>query len=199
MQDLLWLYLRSVVAITTRFVPEGVTAQGATLVSGGVVVSSDYFKTFVAGFRNLVGGRFRGFESLLERARREAILRMKQQAREHGSSLVIGVRIHTTRVAGSQTPSVEVIAFGDQNNDKEMLELATLIAQLPAEHRSLIEPVLANVLESTRRRRRILTLVQDALSQLRLDMKYLVFDLEATRRERDAYRQTLDERKNLDG
>lgn len=88
------------------------TAQGATLVSGGVVVSSDYFKTFVAGFRNLVGGRFRGFESLLERARREAILRMKQQAREHGSSLVIGVRIHTTRVAGSQTPSVEVIAFG---------------------------------------------------------------------------------------
>lgn len=104
--------LRSVVAITTRFVPEGVTAQGATLVSGGVVVSSDYFKTFVAGFRNLVGGRFRGFESLLERARREAILRMKQQAREHGSSLVIGARIHTTRVAGSQTPSVEVIAFG---------------------------------------------------------------------------------------
>jgi len=104
--------LRSVVAITTRFVPEGVVAHGALLVSGGVVVSSDYFKTFVAGFRNLVGGRFRGFESLLERARREAILRMKQQAREHGSSLVIGVRIHTTRVAGSQTPSVEVIAFG---------------------------------------------------------------------------------------
>ncbi len=45
------------------------------------------------------------------------------------------------------------------------------------------------VVESTRRRRRILTLVQEALSQLRLDMKYLVFDLEATRRERDAYRQ----------
>jgi hypothetical protein len=47
-------------------------------------------------------------------------------------------------------------------------------------------------MESTRRRRRILSLVQEALSQLRLDMKYLVFDLEATRRERDAYRQLLD-------
>jgi uncharacterized membrane protein YoaK (UPF0700 family) len=34
--------LRSVVAITTRFVPEGVTAHRATLVCGGVVVSSDY-------------------------------------------------------------------------------------------------------------------------------------------------------------
>jgi hypothetical protein len=49
------------------------------------------------------------------------------------------------------------------------------------------------VVESTRRRRRILGLVQDALSQLRLDMKYLVFDLEATRRERDDYRRQLDE------
>jgi hypothetical protein len=31
--------------------------------------------------------------------------------------------------------------------------------------------------------------VQEALSQLRLDMKYLLFDLEATRRERDAYKK----------
>jgi hypothetical protein len=40
-----------------------------------------------------------------------------------------------------------------------------------------------------------LTLVQEALSQLRLDMKYLVFDLEATRRERDALRNQSDEGK----
>ena len=45
------------------------------------------------------------------------------------------------------------------------------------------------VVDSTKRRRRILNLVQEALSQLRLDMKYLVFDLEATRRERDALQQ----------
>jgi hypothetical protein len=64
-----------------------------------------------------------------------------------------------------------------------------MIAALPAKSRGEIEPVLERVIESTRRRRRILTLVQEALSQLRLDMKYLVFDLEATRRERDTYRQ----------
>jgi hypothetical protein len=52
---------------------------------------------------------------------------------------------------------------------------------------------LDRVIESTKRRRRILTLVQDALSQLRLDMKYLMFDLEATRRERDAYHAKLQE------
>ena len=104
--------LQSVVALTTRYVPEGVTALRSSLVSGSVVVSSDYFKSFVAGFRNLVGGRFRGYESLLERARREALLRLKLQAQRAGSSLVIGVRFHTTRVAGSTTPAVEVMAFG---------------------------------------------------------------------------------------
>lgn len=75
----------------------------------------------------------------------------------------------------------------------EMVELVRLIAALPAEYRTPLEPALGRVLEGTRRRRRILNLVQEALSQLRLDMKYLVFDLEATRRERDAYRQGLDE------
>ena len=104
--------LLHVVALNTRYVPEGVSATRASVVSGSVVVSSDYFKTFVAGFRNLIGGRFRGYETLLERARREALLRMKQQARDSGSQLVIGVRFHTTRVAGSQTPSVEVLAYG---------------------------------------------------------------------------------------
>lgn len=79
---------------------------------------------------------------------------------------------------------------------KEMLELVNLIASLPAEHRLEVEPVLTRVVETTQRRRRILNLVQDALSQLRLDMKYLVFDLEATRRERDSYRETLEEGTN---
>ena len=73
---------------------------------------------------------------------------------------------------------------------QDLLDLAHAISQLPAAHRSQVEPLVLRVMESTRRRRRILTLVQEALSQLRLDMKYLVFDLEATRRERDALRES---------
>jgi hypothetical protein len=72
---------------------------------------------------------------------------------------------------------------------KDVADLAAALARLPVEHRSRIEPLLFRVIDSTKRRRRILNLVQEALSQLRLDMKYLVFDLEATRRERDALRE----------
>jgi uncharacterized protein YbjQ (UPF0145 family) len=104
--------LRHIVALNTRYVPEGVAAPGAQLVTGGVVVSSDYFKTFVAGFRAFFGGRFRGYETLLERARREALLRLKAEAQAAGATLVIGVRFQSTTIAGSSTPSVEVLAFG---------------------------------------------------------------------------------------
>jgi hypothetical protein len=74
----------------------------------------------------------------------------------------------------------------------ELMELSDLIAALPPSQRAILDPALHRVVDSTRRRRRILTLVQEALSQLRLDMKYLMFDLEATRRERDALRSERD-------
>jgi hypothetical protein len=86
--------------------------------------------------------------------------------------------------------------IASQNNDaavelpKDVSDLAGAIAALPAEHRTRLEPLISRVIDSTKRRRRILNLVQEALSQLRLDMKYLVFDLEATRRERDQLRGT---------
>ena len=76
---------------------------------------------------------------------------------------------------------------------KDVADLAAAVASLPAEHRSRLEPLMFRVVESTKRRRRILNLVQEALSQLRLDMKYLVFDLEATRRERDALKHGFDD------
>lgn len=76
---------------------------------------------------------------------------------------------------------------------KDVAELADAINRLPAEMRTALLPLMGRVVDSTRRRRRILGLVQDALGQLRLDMKYLVFDLEATRRERDSFRTQSDD------
>jgi septal ring factor EnvC (AmiA/AmiB activator) len=81
---------------------------------------------------------------------------------------------------------------------RDLVELSRQVAALPTEHRSRIEAVLERVVESTKRRRRIMDLVQDALNQLRLDMKYLIFDLEATRQERDQYRQRIEENNRED-
>ena len=103
---------RDVLAFPMRFAPDSVTPQHAILVHGTVVVSADYFKSFVAGLRNLVGGRFRSYETLLERARREALLRLKADALRHGARLIVCVRFETTSIASGWAPAIEVLAYG---------------------------------------------------------------------------------------
>ena len=75
---------------------------------------------------------------------------------------------------------------------KDVLDLINAIQAIPADQQMALKPFVDRMSVNTKRRRRILSLVQEALSQLRLDMKYLVFDLEATRRERDAYKDNLE-------
>jgi hypothetical protein len=74
----------------------------------------------------------------------------------------------------------------------DLTDLISAVDGLPENFRKQLEQPLNRVVEYTRRRRRILNLIQEALSQLRMDMKYLMFDLEATRRERDTYKNALE-------
>ena len=85
--------------------------------TGSVVVSIDYFKRIAASLRNLVGGRVKSYESLLDRGRREAILRMKADAAQWGANQITNVRFETTSIGGNTTRdkalgSIEVIAYG---------------------------------------------------------------------------------------
>ena len=89
----------------------------STMVTGSIVVSLDYFKRIIAGLRSLVGGRIKTYEPLLDRARREALLRMIEQARRQGYDAVFNVRLETSRLANSRgngegTAGVEMLAFG---------------------------------------------------------------------------------------
>jgi len=72
---------------------------------------------------------------------------------------------------------------------RDLKEVQDAVNQLPAEHRHKVQFALDRHVECTARRRRILNLVQEALAQLRLDTKYLMFDLECTRKERDEARR----------
>lgn len=91
-------------------------ANDAALFTGSVVVSSDYFKTFTAALVNIVGGRIIVYESLLDRGRREALLRMKEEAIAWGATQVINVRIETSNIGQSSGKNsmvaIEVMAYG---------------------------------------------------------------------------------------
>lgn len=91
--------------------------QRIALVEGSVVVSIDYFKRAISAVLQLFGGRIDAYEVVLRRARREAILRMKEDARSRGLDAVVCVRLETARLAssgsrGKGTAGVEVLAFG---------------------------------------------------------------------------------------
>ena len=97
--------------------PADWNATSTDLVTGSIVISLDYFKRVIAGLRGLIGGRIKTYEPLLERARREALLRMTESAREQGYDAIFNVRLETSRLAnarrdGKGTAGVEMLAFG---------------------------------------------------------------------------------------
>lgn len=97
--------------------PDDWHASSSTMVTGSIVISLDYFKRVIAGLRGLIGGRIKTYEPLLERARREALLRMTESARAQGYDAVFNVRLETSRLAnarrdGKGTAGVEMLAFG---------------------------------------------------------------------------------------
>lgn len=109
--------LRGFPVVTFESLPADWQVASSGVVQGSVVISLDYFKRFLASLRALVGGRIRAYEPLLDRARREAVLRMIEAAVARGFDAVVNVRLETSRLASSRgdgkgTAGVEMLAFG---------------------------------------------------------------------------------------
>ena len=90
--------LGHIVYTNVRTIPSNWKVTNAALVDGQAVIASDYFKTLMAKLRNLFGGEVRSLETLMARARREAILRMLDQAAAMGASAVWNVRLETSTI-----------------------------------------------------------------------------------------------------
>ena len=106
-----------VLAITIEDLPPDWHVESCELVMGNVVISQDYFKSVAASIKSIFGGNIGVLEPLLERARREALIRMKGVAHARGYDTIINVRIETATLASSRgngkgTAGVEILAFG---------------------------------------------------------------------------------------
>lgn len=102
-------------AVASKILPDGSASFDQTLVLGNVTISVDYFKRFLATLHNFFGGSVTSYETLLDRARREALLRMKSEAQKLNASLVLNVKYETASIykgSGSGVGSVEVLAYG---------------------------------------------------------------------------------------
>jgi uncharacterized protein YbjQ (UPF0145 family) len=78
--------------------------ESAELVVGSIVIAPDYFRFVLGAIIDVLGGKVFSYESVLDRARREAILRMKESA-----------------------PMADMVV----NTRLEMVEMKSVIEQLP--------------------------------------------------------------------
>lgn len=106
------LHLPAITTRTSHYTDAQI--ESADLVLGSTVISVDYFKQFVAVLRKIFGGTVRSYETLLDRARREAVLRMKEVAGD--AVVIVNVRIEAAPIGKKarkgNVSCVEAVAYG---------------------------------------------------------------------------------------
>ena len=81
------------------------------LVMGNVVIAGDFFKQVVAQLASLFGMRISVAEALMDRARREAVLRMKEKAA--GADAILNVRVESMKIGErKKITGIEAMACG---------------------------------------------------------------------------------------
>lgn len=93
-----------------KFVPDQ-DISFSTLATGSVVISIDSFKKLMASLVGLFGGEMTSYSSLIERARREAVLRMKESV--PSADAYLNVKIETSSISQSHEGigSIEVLCY----------------------------------------------------------------------------------------
>ena len=101
-------------ALSTKQSDAPDAVRTASLAVGSVVISVDHFKRFLSGFRMIIGGEVRSYSSLIDRARREAVLRMKES--QPDAHAYINTRLETSTISSTSgnegIGTIEVLAYG---------------------------------------------------------------------------------------
>ena len=88
--------------ISTYFNPD-TTKTPPLLLHSEVTLGIDHFRGFLGNLKNIFGGEVRSYQATLDRARREAILRIKEEAHTHGFNAIANLRVAFVDVSGNAT------------------------------------------------------------------------------------------------
>lgn len=100
-----------------KHVPDPGSVQGGRMVVGHVVIATDYWKSFATKIRNIIGGEMKSAQTLMTRGRREALMRLVENARQMGAAEVCNVRYEFSNIGMMRGRSggamqVEILAYG---------------------------------------------------------------------------------------
>lgn len=63
------------------------------IVTGESVIGANIFKDFVAGIRDIVGGRVNKYEKVLQQAKETSLKEMEERAKALGANAIVGIDI----------------------------------------------------------------------------------------------------------
>jgi hypothetical protein len=86
--------------------------------------------------------------------------------------------------------------MNEETFQRKLAELIAEIGTLPATERGKLELLAAETRERHRQLRETVSSLQESIDFVRLSIKYMLFDLEATRRENAQLRKMLEEQSN---
>jgi uncharacterized protein YbjQ (UPF0145 family) len=81
------------IVTTTNNIEGKVVKEYLGVTFGEVITGVNFVKDFMAGIRDLVGGRSKTYEDELINARREALEELKRRAASMGANAVIGIDV----------------------------------------------------------------------------------------------------------
>ncbi len=89
-----------------------VPATDYVLLTGSNILVHDIFRKFFITIRKIIGGNVVLYERLTMRARRSAIIRMKEEASLRNIDQIVNVRLETVQVPGRFLSGIAVVAYG---------------------------------------------------------------------------------------
>ena len=94
--------------LSIEYIP-GQEIEALGIVKGTVVQTKNVGHDFMAGMKTLVGGEIVGYTQMLNEARRIAIKRMVDEAKELGADAIVGIKYGSSQIMAG---AAEVIAYG---------------------------------------------------------------------------------------
>ncbi len=78
-------------------------------VKGSTIQTKHIGRDITSSLKGLVGGEIKGYNDMMIEARKLAVHRMVEEAKEKGANAIVGMRLSTSTV---MTTAAEIIAYG---------------------------------------------------------------------------------------
>jgi uncharacterized protein YbjQ (UPF0145 family) len=103
--------MSGIILSTTETVPNLEVAEILGVVSAPIAMARWFGADFMAGIKDVFGGRVSEYEKLMRNAADDAFERLKREAERLGADAVIGIKLFSPDIGGTRRIG-EIVAYG---------------------------------------------------------------------------------------